>query len=251
MITTIINYCTIDYKFIKSNINECLKFSDKVIVPVCDHLFNGDPENYQLIEESLDLYNEIPNVYFIQYEWDNNKNAKFHHNMSRWVGLQFVETDYVLFLDADEIPEGDLIKEYLKTEDYKNHHVMALKCYWYFREPIYRAKQTEMAGVLYNRELCTENMVFHKEERWAYRDYRGYLDIREQLTYNNSIMCNHYSWVRSKEEMLKKVQSWAHSTEKNWIQLVEDEFNRDFNGTDFIHGYEFETVENKLQGDIK
>lgn len=246
MIDTVINYCTIDSRFIDKNIRECLKFSHQVIIPICDHFFDGTPENHDSIEELVRLFVNEPRVQFIQYEWDSSKNAKFHHNMSRWIGLQFVKADYVLFIDADELIEGSLMSEYIKTETYKQKDVLSFRCYWYFREPIYRATTTEKAGVLYKTSLCSEPMVFHKEERWAFRDYAGHLDIEEDVSYNNKVMCNHYSWVRNKEEMLKKVSAWAHSTEKNWIQLVEDEFNRPFNGTDFIHGYEFEIVNNTL-----
>jgi hypothetical protein len=56
-------------------------------------------------------------------------------------------------------------------------------------------------------------------------------------------MCNHYSWVRTKEEMLRKVTSWAHSNDTNWTALVEEEFSREFNGTDFVHGYQYDILE--------
>lgn len=246
MISTIINYCSIDYRFINKNISECLKFSDKVIVPICDHLFDGTPEDFDVVDETVNLFADEPNLHFVEYRWQENGDAKFHHNLSRWMGLHVTETDYVLFLDADELIEGDVMLQYVNEQSYKHYDVGALKCYWYFREPIYRATNTEMAGVIYKKSLCTESMIFHKEERWAFRDHRKKLDIQEDVTYNGIVMCNHYSWVRSKEEMLKKVTAWGHSTEKNWLELVEDEFNRPFNGTDFIHGYSFETVDNKL-----
>lgn len=245
MVDTIINYCSIDSRFIDTNIKECLKFSNKVIIPICDHLFDGTPEDMDFIKSLLQRFENEPKVQIIQYEWDGREDAKYHHNMSRWVGLQFCESDYVLFLDADEIIEGDLMTAYLKTDEYKTLDALSFRCYWYFREPIYRALQTEMAGVMYKRSLCSLEMIFYKEERWAYRAVSG-LDIREDITYNNKVMCHHYSWVRSKEEMMKKVKAWAHSTEKNWVQLVENEFERPFNGTDFIHGYQFEIVESKL-----
>jgi hypothetical protein len=40
--------------------------------------------------------------------------------------------------------------------------------------------------------------------------------------------------------MLKKVSTWAHKTDKNWNELIEEEFSRDFNGTDFVHNYKYE-----------
>lgn len=252
MIDTVINYSSIDFRFLESNIRECLKFSDNVIIPVCDHLFDGTPEDREILNKSFDLLFISPKIKFVEYAWDKDKNAKFHHNMSRWLSLRHVKSEYVLFLDADEQINGDVMKEYLESGNYKNYDVVALECYWYFREPVYRATTTEMAGVIYRTTLCEPPMIFHKEERWAYRDRGSELRVKEHETYNNQVMCNHYSWVRSKEEMLKKVKAWAHSTEKNWVQLVEDEFNRPFNGTDFIHGYQFEVVENKLdKGEVQ
>ena len=56
-------------------------------------------------------------------------------------------------------------------------------------------------------------------------------------------MFHHFSWVRTKEEMLKKVRSWGHKGDRNWIELVEKEFSTDFQKTDFIHGYQYKIVE--------
>jgi hypothetical protein len=53
---------------------------------------------------------------------------------------------------------------------------------------------------------------------------------------------HHYSWVRSQDEMLKKVRTWGHRNERDWEALVKEEFSRDFSGKDFVHGYSFETV---------
>lgn len=254
MIDTIINYCSTDRRFIETNVRECKKFSNKIIISICDHFFDGTLENIESIEELAKVFHDDSAVEIVQYEWDHTRNAKFHHNMSRWVGLQFTNSEYVLFLDADEILDGDVVQQCFQSGEYKKYHVTSFKCYWYFREPIHRATTTEMAGVMYRRNLCEEHMMFHQQERWAYRDHRGYLDIQENITYNGIVMCHHYSWVRTKEEMLKKVSTWAHVTDTprgdgtttNWAQLVENEFSGPFRGKDFIHNYAFETVENKL-----
>ena len=57
-------------------------------------------------------------------------------------------------------------------------------------------------------------------------------------------MMHHFSWVRSKDEMITKVKNWGHASDKNWILLIEEEFSRSFNGTDFVHGYNYNIVEN-------
>jgi hypothetical protein len=53
---------------------------------------------------------------------------------------------------------------------------------------------------------------------------------------------HHYSWVRTKEEMLRKVKAWGHTNDKDWNTLIEEEFSREFNGKDFVHGYNFEIL---------
>ena len=44
------------------------------------------------------------------------------------------------------------------------------------------------------------------------------------------------------EEMLNKVASWAHKKERDWSQLVKDEFKHEFEGTDFVHNYKYRKV---------
>ncbi len=242
MIDTVINYCTVDFKFLEKSITECLKFSNQIIIPVCDHFLDGTSEDTELLIKTYELQKISPKISFISYEWDSEKNAKYHHNMSRFIGHTFTTSDYILFLDADELINGSLMKEYLSLNEHIHYDAVAFKCYWYFREPIYRAKTTEMAGVLYNKRLCSEPMFFHQEERWAYR-YMQNVRVKEEETLNGQIMCNHYSWVRTKEEMLRKVTSWAHSNDTNWTALVEEEFSREFNGTDFVHGYQYDILE--------
>ena len=46
--------------------------------------------------------------------------------------------------------------------------------------------------------------------------------------------------------MLKKVHNWGHKHDKPWKELVEKEFEKEFDGTDFIHGYTYTIVENKF-----
>jgi hypothetical protein len=44
--------------------------------------------------------------------------------------------------------------------------------------------------------------------------------------------------------MLCKIKNWGHCNDKNWVELINEEFSRPFNGTDFVHGYNYEVVEN-------
>jgi hypothetical protein len=55
-------------------------------------------------------------------------------------------------------------------------------------------------------------------------------------------MFHHYSWVRTRDEMMKKVQSWGHKNDRDWVALVNEEFSAPFKGSDFVHGYKYKTV---------
>jgi hypothetical protein len=55
-------------------------------------------------------------------------------------------------------------------------------------------------------------------------------------------MIHHYSWVRTKEQLMRKVFSWSHRTERDWESLVEEEFSQPPSNVDFVHGYELASV---------
>jgi hypothetical protein len=242
-IATIINYCTSDYRFIKTCIDSVLPFSNQVIIPIADHTFDGQPENNELVNKSV---SENPSANFYYYEWIPGNSPRYWHNMSRLVGINQLneDTEWVLFLDSDEIVETELFSKFIKTELTMDSYKIAN--YWYFREPIYRAKAIEDSAVLVRKELINID------------PYNPYIE-REQLCNNNNQrntlqdnlpMIHHYSWVRTKEQMLKKVKNWGHAGDRNdWVDKVEEEFSREFNGTDFVphHHYEYEIVENKYK----
>jgi hypothetical protein len=69
-------------------------------------------------------------------------------------------------------------------------------------------------------------------------------DHQKILSKEGLPMLHHFSWVRTKEEMFKKVKNWGHYRDRDWISCIEEEFTRPFNGKDFVHGYEYNTVDN-------
>ena len=40
-------------------------------------------------------------------------------------------------------------------------------------------------------------------------------------------------------QLLKKIKSWGHSTDRDWESQIKEEFSRPFNGKDFIHNYNY------------
>jgi hypothetical protein len=111
--------------------------------------------------------------------------------------------------------------------------------YWYFREPTYRATTLEDSVVLVRRFLVGEIDLKAKRERGQ---FVGATTPR-RVTWCGQPMVHHYSWVRTKAEMLRKVRSWGHRDKKDWVTLVEEEFSRPFNGRCFVHDYRFDVVE--------
>ncbi len=103
-LTTIINFCSNEARFISHSIKAALKCSQQVIVPFSDHFFSGDPERWAIINTCIV---ENPEALFVEIPFDKSLRAKygphFWHNVARWVGVQYCkkESDFALFLDAD------------------------------------------------------------------------------------------------------------------------------------------------------
>lgn len=242
-IAAIINYCTNDYKFIKKTIDHVIPLCSQVIVPVCDHYFTGEEENRELLKKT---YDENPNAEFLEYEWDNQHNTRYWSNMSRAVAKTALKDniDWVFLMDSDEIIDTDLFREYMPTEKFD---LLSYKyaAYYYFREPIYQSTVWEDCIVLCRKDIFNTDVHNMNDERGQYGEALN-IPKRDHIIYKGLPMVHHFSWVRSKEEMKKKVTRWWHKDDRNWIVAVEEEFSRPFNGYDFVHNWKYNTVENKF-----
>jgi hypothetical protein len=243
-IATVINFCTIDYKFIRHCIRGVLPFSEVVVVPYANRLFDNTCDNLELIETAK---NENPGAIFEEFKYHHSITEKigahFWHNFARWVGVASLpaDIDFVLFLDADEIVETERFIEFIRYINFAQYNYLFFANYWYFRMPIYRARNIEVSPVMVKKSVISKDIVFLSDERGNFSNLPN--GIRGVLGMNNKPMIHHYSWVRSRQEMLSKVQSWAHKSDRDWVTLVNKEFSHDFNGTDFVHNYQYDIVE--------
>lgn len=250
MISTILQYSTTDIRFLEANLKQTSKFSDEIIIPICTHFFNGEPENQELLQTSLDIISKYPKSKFHIFEWEGKtEHVAYYHNLSRKIGTDLANNDWLLLLDTDEIIEDEFSEWYDSVKDQNKAWVFT--CHWYFREPIYRATQKESAGLLVHKKDCNWDLTNRLERQQLYQKIwdRGELvhgDLNPFTGPSGNLLLHHYSWVRSKEQMLKKVQNWGHKDDKAWSQLVEEEFSREFNSTDFVHNYNYEIVDNKF-----
>lgn len=245
-ITTIINYCTNDYMYLKSCVDGARPFSSKIIVPYCDHFHDGTAENKWLLNKSTA---ENLGVEFIEFEYEPTMTSRWHCNASRKIGIELAspDTEYFLLLDTDEIIESDKFIQWIEQQEKSKMLLDGYKLanYFYFRDFKYRAKNTEDSIVLIKNGPLVRNdaLVFHDHER------SGVFDAAPKKARNCMLdgkpFIHHYSWVRSKEAMLKKVTAWSHNADKNWVALVHKEFEAPFRGKDVIFGdnREYEVVE--------
>lgn len=242
MIGIVINYCTNDYPFLKPCIEKALKVSPYVIVVVSDCFFDGKKENEAKLLLSYEMHK---NVHFVQIPYDirytESFTIRFWHNVSRWIGSLLLPpiVEHVLFLDVDEIINPDLFEIWLADENLEEETSYRFACYWYFRETRYQAKTFEESAVLIHRSCLNEKIMFTDCERG---NIKADFHKNNVLSHRNIPMIHHYSWVRNKAEMLRKVQSWGHHSDRDWETLVNEEFQSEFRGKDFVHGYTYKEV---------
>jgi hypothetical protein len=251
-ISTVVNFCSNESRFIKATLEQASLFSRQVIVPVCDHFFDGTPENRPLLEK---IYSSFPGCLFIEYPyipqkipkkiWKKVDPAHFWHSLSRVIGFSHVdeEVETVLFIDADEVPDGRKFSEWLDCSDYRHHTALKLANYWYFREPCNQALKFEDSIILAQKRALELDILLHKDERDAIYNLLPGPKRRHVAGSDGEPMFHHYSWVRTQDEMLKKVLAWGHKEDRDWCSLVKEEFSSPFRGTDFVHGYSYKSVQ--------
>ena len=254
-IATVINFCTTDYRFLRFCIEEAKKFSQQIVIPVCSHFFNGEPENRVLLDQA---YREHPDVQFIEFAYGEEPYgiycpltpsdedwAHYWHSTARYVGFQFVEgCDYVLFLDVDEIVDGKRFIEWLGKFNVADFNALRFESYFYFREPCYRAKeQFPLNALLVKKQaISSPEMILDVLERKGLYDQIEGPKCSYLRGLDQKPLVHHYSWVSTPEELKQKVCTWGHRHDKEWLVLIEKELAEPFSGTDRIHGFEYEKV---------
>ncbi len=246
-ISTVISVCSLDAPFLRAMIDEAKKFCSDIILVGADHLLNGEKEDLSYLDF---VRTEYPEVHIEIMEWHKEPPARFWHNRARWEGIKRAKNEWVLLLDGDEVPDGTRMREYLATLDFSRDGY-AFACWWYFREAIFRSTTTSIAGLLMPKIHLTRQLVFSESERGAFRD--SGLDVAEPVMLAEDPLIHHFSWVRTKEQLLRKVTSWAHRDEggHDWVAIVEEEFSQPFRGTEYVHGFMYETVPNRFNISIR
>lgn len=235
-IAAIIPYSTNDYKFLRHCIKNLTEICSQIIVVYSDYFYDGTPENKTLIKRSIE---ENPEATFVIQEWQQGYHPQYWINKSKVTGYNFVsdKTDYILLIDTDEIAEQQKFRSFLDSLD-TSYNSYCFASYWYFREPSYQANAVEYPVVMVRYDKFRYNILDISRDRQQCMVH----PCQEKILINGDPIFHHYSWVRTEEEMLKKVSTWGHKFDRNWVDLVKDEFRRPFNGRDFVHGYTYKEV---------
>ncbi|MCB1109020.1 MAG: hypothetical protein KDK44_05120 [Chlamydiia bacterium] len=244
-IASVISFCSLDERFLPHAIEAVRPFSDQIIIALCDHRFDGTPENNQRYFDvvtgcTLVQYTYTPNRLYgtDSFIHPNTLHYRHHwHNTSRLVGHYFVDpqVEWVLFLDADEIIDTERFTEMAWEKD-----AYRLASYWYFREPSLQALTWHDSALLVRQKYVKPDILLHPKERSGMAKMLNAHTMA--LGSDQKPLVHHYSWVRTKAEMLKKASCWGHGPEDNWETLIEVEMAQPFSGTDFIYGYDYQTV---------
>ncbi len=261
-IATIINYCSNDYRFLRFNILQIKKFSQQIIVPYCDHFYDGSPENKAVIQTTIKVN---PQARFIEFPYNPQATRSLWRGwqfllrylgrgrvfgpqywicFARQLGYQTIKppVEYVLFLDADEIINGRKFLDWLNTNQYKKFNALKPANYWYWRSPRYQATVWEDSPLL-AKYSCLKKAVFmdHDERNATYHSL-PFPKTRMVLGLDQKPMIHHYAWAKPKANLLKKVACWGHTKDRNWTKLIQTEFSHPFNDTDFIYKRQYKIV---------
>lgn len=234
---TVIPFCTYDKNFIDRVIDGVRNISSNIYIVYSDKLFDGTEEDVDYIE-NLKIRNK--DCVYIKNIFNSDMSSRWNHNNARWNGYKKTDTKipYVLFLNADEIFDKNKLKLWIENKKIFEDAIYFAN-YWYFRDEKYQAKTLEETPVLVNKNIIIEPIMYTEDETNIFKYIKDINVSTMTMGLDNLPMCHHYSWVLNKEEMLKKTKSWGHKNDRDWSKLIEEEFSRDFNGTDFVHGYEY------------
>lgn len=260
MVSVIISYCSNERIFIDAVIQECLKFSTDIVVAYGNHLYDGTPEDMDHIREKKKLY---PSVKWVCYEVDVSSNVlckkgvfkrptAYWHNLARWTGAQaLTQKGWVFVIDADEIPDGNLVKDWLDVSEDAFNLQECFKCanYWYFKSPTNQAQTLEDSVLLIHSKYLTEENIFGDNERDYLIPASGCALNRETRGLHGAVMFHHFSWVRPKNELIHKLKSWGHANDifKNVdVDKLIAYIYKDDNVNDIVHGYQYTKVPNRF-----
>lgn len=234
-IAVVINYCSNDYRFLSRAVTEVRSFASQIIVPVCDHFFDGSPENRPLIEAT---YAEHPDLLFLEFTYnvkqlytpyiqrlpEDEDWGSLWHSTARYLSFLYLakEIEYVLFLDVDEIIEGEKFAHWLKEEPYQKWEALWFFAYCYGFKASDQDEEVQQTALLVRRSSLSPLKILSAQERFGL--FAGLAGPKrlQIMGLDGNPMIHHYSWVRPRQEALKKATTWGKRHQCNWKKWLEE-----------------------------
>lgn len=252
-ISAVIPFCSYDKHFFDACVSNLLLIGIEVVVVTYDHLYMGEPENMEVLQECTSKYIDNPNFKWVHLNWFSGKPSIFWEALARRVGTKRtkVTTEYILYVDIDEIIDPVPTLTWLNKGIYKRYTGIKLRCHMYQIQPTY-----QLIIKYYNSVMCKKDYAlglgFREEARLQFVNnnnrisrWASKLGINPYFYfYSKEPFIHHYTGARTFQMMLKKVENWSHNRDKpNWPELLYKTFKVE-NGK--IGGNRFKIVENKF-----
>jgi len=229
-------FCSNDYRFLRPNIKQLLKFTKSIFIVYSDHFWNGQPEDNKIIERTI---NENPKAKFINVPYVNKNppipkficrmipkrflfcpvyGPRYFEGLVRWKGYLEAKKsnpDYYLFLDVDEIVDGRRLIKWLKKGLDKELNALIFSCYDYIRSPKYQAVEWNQKGVL------VKSHDIDKKAFFTYRIRRRLFEVSPSpkkkgiVGLDGKPLIHHYSLAREYENLIKKFEITSVKPEVN------------------------------------
>lgn len=239
-ISVIIPYCSLERDLLDDVLQSVDGTCDEIILVYMTHFWDGTPDT-----ETPSVIAEFKKKYKIKdicLEWTaDSVSSTWECKMRKHAFLNSTK-DWILFIDSDEVLRNkDAFTKWFQSIRDGSVHSYKLANYWYFLSKQRRAKPIEDSIVLIKRNEIT---LRHFDQFKANRDaFVNKNTPRYTKDLNAEPMFDHFSWVRSKDVLLKKVKAWGHHGDKDWVPLLEKAFSEDILTTkDFVHNYTYDII---------
>lgn len=245
-VAAVVCYSHLERDFLGAVLRECRHFAREVVVVYGSRYFDLTPQP----PPAEHVVRAFPDVKFLQHDTHDHpgmrNRAAYWINSMRWAGVQASTSETVLFLDADEVPEGRRVAAFLAAHPPGSLPPLKFANWWYMRHPWLRCEAVEDSIILVPRAGLTAALVLGAE---AERDSLvGGAPRRRVVDGARTPMFHHYSWVRSADDLRRKVATWGHAEDRDWLTPLNAELGtpvRRESGhhTDAIFGRRYTVVE--------
>lgn len=289
MLATLVSYCSLERAFIGDLVRNAVKFSDVVVVSIGTRLYKGPPEDVEELFKR-DILSAVSDpedraklhlaTYGVPMHIPSDMHTSHFHDLARLVGFRQAQSVlgatkpdfWVLFLDADEVPDGDRFKTWLDLSPGNLSDTSAMykfSNYWAFLHPRLVSEDHEDSVFMAHSSLLTRDALMHPRERDGIYLSQPQADrvrlLRNVVGIEDSFpMFWHYSWVRgisppgSEAELREpaplgwldaaeagiraKVRGWGHRGDRDWESVISETFQgmretRRWPERDFVHGH--------------